>query len=75
MYFIEEDPQLFKLAYNLVIQERLEHLANLVQGKTYFNYALWQVIQQFYNLLFRHRPIVILVCKSFQSGQPLKILS
>lgn len=61
MYFIEEDPQLFELAHNLVIQERLKHLTDLVQGKTNFNYALWQVVQQFYNLLFRHSPIVILV--------------
>jgi hypothetical protein len=75
MDFIEEDSQLFEFANNLVIQKWLKHLADLVKGKTYFYNALWQVVQQFYNLLFRHRPIVILICKSFQSGQPGKVLS
>ena len=70
MDFIEKNSQNFELVHNLVIEERLEHLADLVKGKTYFSYAFWQVVQQFNNLLFGHRPVVILVCESSQSRQP-----
>lgn len=70
MDFIEKNSQNFELVHNLVIEKRLEHLADLVKGKTYFSYAFWQVVQQFNNLLFGHRPVVILVCESSQSRQP-----